>query len=728
MSLKPERVDFPSTWSRLKKTCAEVIRVERVDKREWSERFSDVYKLCVAFPEPLSDRLYAEMRSFLEDHVAALYDEMSNTPAGSLLQVYHSHWIHYKQGVAYLNKLYMYLNTQHIKKQKASDADLTYGCMDYGDQKLEIGELGLHLWKVHMIQPLQHDLVTLLLDAIRKDRLGHASNESVVQGVIMSLVQVEEYRKKGALDLYQSAFEEEFLKSTGDFYKRQADTLIQESTCSQYMEKVLARLAAENARSRRYLHPSSYPKVTSECEDRLIADHLSFLHSECREMVNQDRRKDLHNMYTLLKPVEMGLPVLVKELQDHMTRIGLEAVSNCVSGSGSDSVAQCFVDCVLDVHRKYSAMIREVFNSDQQFTGALDMACSVIVNHRKNPKQQCRSAELLSRFCDSLLKKSGRGMTEAEIDDKLSLSITVFKYIDDKDVFQKFYAKMFAKRLIHTQSVSMDAEEGMINKLKNACGYEFTSKFHRMFTDIKLSDDLSDSFAHWLRTEQPAPDPLGIGFSIFVLQAGAWPLGQSAISPFAVPQPLERPVSYFEAFYNKKFNGRKLTWLHHLSTAEMRLTFDAISGKKSYLVSMGTYHMAILHLFESLDVLTYQDLQDNTKLSDEQLVKHLQSLLEAKLILTTEPAAAVADETAAAADSSDGIPSSPLPAAGPSTEKEDKANPAIALPTTPPPDMLFHLNVNYTNKRTKFKITAVVQKEVQQVRLLVSVCRPARFI
>lgn len=328
MSLKPERVDFPSTWSRLRKTCEEVIRVEKVDKREWSDRFSDVYKLCVAFPEPLSDRLYDEIRSFLEHHVAALYDEMSRTSAGSLLQIYHVRWIEFKQGVSYLNQLYMYLNMQHIKKQKASEADLMFGGVDYGDQKLEIGELGLHLWKVNMIEPMKHDLVTLLLDAIRKDRLGHGRQESIVQGVIMSLVQVQEYKKKGALDLYQTAFEQEFLKSTDDYYKRLADELITGSSCSMYMEKILSHLSGENVRSRRFLHPSSFPKVTSVCEDRLIADHLSFLHSECRSMVHQDMRRDLHNMYVLLKPVEMGLPVLVKELQDHITRTGLEAVCN----------------------------------------------------------------------------------------------------------------------------------------------------------------------------------------------------------------------------------------------------------------------------------------------------------------------------------------------------------------------------------------------------------------
>ena len=65
-----------------------------------------------------------------------------------------------------------------------------------------------------------------------------------------------------------------------------------------------------------------------------------------------------------------------------------------------------------------------------------------------------------------LLKKSSKGMLEMEIDTKLSSAITVFKYIDDKDVFQKFYSRMLAKRLIHQQSTSMDAEEAMINRLK----------------------------------------------------------------------------------------------------------------------------------------------------------------------------------------------------------------------------------------------------------------------
>lgn len=172
---------------------------------------------------------------------------------------------------------------------------------------------------------------------------------------------------------------------------------------------------------------------------------------------------------------------------------------------------------MLKVHQKYEQMIGELFKNDPLFLSALDRACASVINKRISDKQQCRSAELVAKYCDSLLKKSKT--TESEIDSKLTNSITIFKYIEDKDVYQKFYSRMLAKRLIHEQSQSMDTEEAMINRLKvrsiqflldiphpriennnlfcelqQACGYEFTNKLHRMFTDISVSTDLNNKF------------------------------------------------------------------------------------------------------------------------------------------------------------------------------------------------------------------------------------------
>jgi hypothetical protein len=60
--------------------------------------------------------------------------------------------------------------------------------------------------------------------------------------------------------------------------------------------------------------------------------------------------------------------------------------------------------------------------------------------------------------------------------------MVLFKYLEDKDVFQNFYSTKLSKRLIHGVSASDEAEASMIAKLKEACGFEYTQKLQRMFT------------------------------------------------------------------------------------------------------------------------------------------------------------------------------------------------------------------------------------------------------
>ncbi len=71
-----------------------------------------------------------------------------------------------------------------------------------------------------------------------------------------------------------------------------------------------------------------------------------------------------------------------------------------------------------------------------------------------------------NRYTDLLLKKSAKNPEETEMEQLLTDVMVVFKYIEDKDVFQTFYSKMLAKRLIHATSASEDLEGVMIGKLK----------------------------------------------------------------------------------------------------------------------------------------------------------------------------------------------------------------------------------------------------------------------
>lgn len=71
----------------------------------------------------------------------------------------------------------------------------------------------------------------------------------------------------------------------------------------------------------------------------------------------------------------------------------------------------------------------------------------------------------LHNFCCLLYKGDNLHATGLH-KDVLVFQMVVFKYIEDKDVFQKFYSKMLAKRLVQHMSASDDAEASMISKLK----------------------------------------------------------------------------------------------------------------------------------------------------------------------------------------------------------------------------------------------------------------------
>lgn len=73
MSLRPQTVNFDDMWLQIKETASKVIQLEKVPKYEWNERFHDVYKLCVAFPEPLCEKLYNESKNLLDLHIKELY-------------------------------------------------------------------------------------------------------------------------------------------------------------------------------------------------------------------------------------------------------------------------------------------------------------------------------------------------------------------------------------------------------------------------------------------------------------------------------------------------------------------------------------------------------------------------------------------------------------------------------------------------------------------------------
>ena len=100
---------------------------------------------------------------------------------------------------------------------------------------------------------------------------------------------------------------------------------------------------------------------------------------------------------------------------------------------------------------------------------------------------------------------------------------------------------------------------------------------------------------------------LPMSFSAYILQACAWPFSQTPVSNFNIPLIFEKAVHEFEHFYLNKFNGRKLNWIFNVSQGEVKFLYT----KKLYQITMNTFQIAIILLFENVDELSYEEIQVN---------------------------------------------------------------------------------------------------------------------
>lgn len=84
-----------------------------------------------------------------------------------------------------------------------------------------------------------------------------------------------------------------------------------------------------------------------------------------------------------------------------------------------------------------------------------------------------KSPEYLSLFIDDKLKKGVKGMTEQDIELVLDKTMVLFRFLQEKDMFERYYKQHLAKRLLLNKSVSDDSEKNMISKLKVCIGFLF---------------------------------------------------------------------------------------------------------------------------------------------------------------------------------------------------------------------------------------------------------------
>ena len=646
-------MNFEHRWEKVSRIIKILLTDTKfLSRKDWLESFSLIYYLC----EDDFERTCIQTRQLLESHVEEIKDEL--VKADDKLLMYQVNWDKYYRGVQYVSQF-----CSHIDRLRN-----------------HVGAMAFDVWRHRLLQLISSDVINLLKEKIKSES-GNTETDSVIHDVIQSFVQIDSFLpEKRQLSTYQTYIEKRYLDDTEEFYTVCIDAQkLLVSDPSEYRAVVLDWLEREKRRCQKYLHKSSLEIVTETRRSQILSSgHLTLLQSEVSDIFKKQGWSTLQNMYQLFKsamPNKSAIESLSLSFWKYMKERGSHELKTLFQNSKNQNdtaLAKNFVEWILKVQYEYSSVIKDYFDNDKVFTFSLDLALSDIVTQKEESSTKTRSSKLLAIYCDFLLRE--KKVSETEIDKELTMAASVVKYIQERDVFQEFYRKNLAKRLFQNQSISMVSEKYMIEQLRVVCGFGSVDKFNRMdrmVTDIESSSGLNQSFSDYL-TESNHNNDLA-SFHINVLSAGFWPLGRTPTVTARVPEDIQRFVDLFREFYDTKFVGRRLSWLHHKCSGDIILR----GFEKSYMVNMSTYQYAVLNLFNRATALTAGEIIRATDLTQENLKNLVESMIGSyDRILTVSP---------------------------PVSDQFTEAS-------------VIKVNEEFSNSSMEFKLPSVLPQEIQQAR------------
>jgi cullin-4 len=160
-------------------------------------------------------------------------------------------------------------------------------------------DMSLDIWcgllQVHYM--VERRCVDGLLQLIEKERVGEVIDRALVKQLLRMLTQ---------LQVYGESFEERFLQETTAFYRKESDKSMEQLAAPDYLSHANLRISQERERVVHYLDEGTWPPLLELARRELMKRHVgALLDKGFGGLMDQDRRRDLHLMFTLFNEVEV---------------------------------------------------------------------------------------------------------------------------------------------------------------------------------------------------------------------------------------------------------------------------------------------------------------------------------------------------------------------------------------------------------------------------------------
>ncbi|NXD80051.1 CUL4B protein, partial [Halcyon senegalensis] len=583
------------TWQKLKE-AVEAIQNSTSIKYNLEELYQAVENLC---SYKISANLYKQLRQICEDHIKAQIHQFREYPFFYLvlfLKKIDKCWQDHCRQMIMIRSIFLFLDRTYVLQNSMLPS---------------IWDMGLELFRTHIIsdQKVQNKTIDGILLLIERERNGEAIDRSLLRSLLSML---------SDLQIYQDSFEHRFLEETNRLYAAEGQRLMQEREVPEYLHHVNKRLEEEADRIITYLDQSTQKPLIATVEKQLLGEHLTaILQKGLNHLLDENRIQDLSLLYQLFSRVRGGVQVLLQHWIEYIKAFGSTIVIN-------PEKDKTMVQELLDFKDKVDHIIDVCFLKNEKFVNAMKEAFETFINKRPN-----KPAELIAKYVDSKLRAGNKEATDEELEKMLDKIMIIFRFIYGKDVFEAFYKKDLAKRLLVGKSASVDAEKSMLSKLKHECGAAFTSKLEGMFKDMELSKDIMIQFKQYMQNQNV---PGNIELTVNILTMGYWP----TYVPMEVHLPPEmvKLQEIFKTFYLGKHSGRKLQWQSTLGHCVLKAEFK--EGKKELQVSL--FQTLVLLMFNEGEEFSLEEIKQATGIEDGELRRTLQSLACGKArVLTKSP-------------------------------------------------------------------------------------------
>lgn len=540
------------------------------------------------------------IESYLNSTVLPALQNKTGQGGTILLNELKHRWSNHQIMNKWLKKFFTYLDRYYVKHHSLPTLE----------------QAGLQHFKTVVYENSKENTNTAIISLIDDEREGEIIDKTLVK----SIVELYESMGMGSLDSYTNDLEQPLLEATRAYYGRKREDWIAKDSTPDYLIKAEKALGEEKTRVVEYLNPATEPKIRRVVEDEILQKvQMNLLEKEgsgCSVLLANDKTQDLQRMYKLFSRLDSGLQPMANIVEKFITSQGNACIdkrqARLDSGEKDKNDDPEFVKSLIDLHEKYLGVIRETFSNHHLFSKALKNSFEEIVN---NDMGQFSNAELMSTFCDRILKSGGEKLSETEVEQSLDRIVQLFSFLTDKDMFAEIYRNQLAKRLLNQRSASDDAEKAMIAKLKVQCGTQFTSKMEGMLNDLAVGAEQKSEFDQ--RMEQ---QDTKLSFGVQVLTVGNWPSYKAP--EVALPPQMSKCMEVFKEWHDAKHQKRRLTWVHSLGNATVRATY----GKKSYDLQVTTLQAVVLNAFNDGKTYKFTELKEKLNLDDITLKPLMHSL------------------------------------------------------------------------------------------------------